>query len=295
MQIKRVIVTGGNGLLGRYISAQRKDVVSLSRADLDITDMSAVSKAIFKGAACVIHCAALTDVDYCESHPEDAENVNAFGTKNIAEACRAAGAKLIYLSTDFVFDGAKTTPLTSKHTGVYKEEDEPNPISIYSKTKLKGEEFAKITDKWVVVRTSVVYGNEQGKRHQAKPKKFVNWAIGELNNGHKIRAIHDEFNSPTFAGDLAAALLKLADSDFGGIVHCAGSERISRYDFALKIADVFGKDKSLIEKVKSEDLKRLARRPKDSSLDISKAKEMGIQMSDASHGLEKMREELMKK
>ncbi len=280
-----ILVTGGNGLVGRYIARQDSSVISSSHNALDITNKNAATKAISKDVDCVIHCAAITDVDYCETHTEEAENVNAIGTKNVAEACKAIGAKLIYLSTDFVFDGTK---------GMYTEEDKPNPISVYSETKLKGEEFAKIADKWVVVRTSVVYGNEQidaNGRHGTR-KKFVNWAINELSSNRKIRAIYDEYNSPTYAGDLAAALLQLAKTEFTGIVHYAGSERISRYDFALKIAEVFDKDKSLIEKIRSEDLKRAAKRPKDCSLSIKKAQSMGIQMSDVKHGLEKMKSEL---
>ncbi len=272
----KILVTGGSGLVGKAIKQANTTVVTFGHTDMDIAKKDDVFRILNSiKPDCIVHCAALTDVDYCETHKEEAWKVNAEGTKNISQACEDIGAKLIYLSTDFVFDGKK---------GMYMEEDKPNPISIYAQAKLAGEDFTKNVDQHVIIRSSVVYGSSS--------KKFVWWVLNELSNNRKIKVVEDEYNSPTYVTDLARAILTITKADFAGIIHCAGSERISRYDFALKIAEIYGKDKNLIEKVNSEELKRTAKRPKDCSLNISKAVKMGIKMSDVNTGLELMKIEV---
>jgi len=222
----------------------------------------------------VIHCAAFTNVDGCEIQKEKAWEVNVTGTENVAKACQNIGAKMIYVSTDFVFDGKK---------GMYKETDETNPINYYGKTKLEGEKrVQEICKNYVIARTSVLYGWHERLN-------FVTWVIEQLKNKNKINIVTDQYTSPTFADNLAEVLLEVAEKDIQGLYHVAGSERISRYDFALKIADRFDLDKSLITPILSKELNQKAERPKDSSLCVEKIKnKVDTKLLNIEEGLERM-------
>jgi len=203
----------------------------------------------------IIHTAALTNVDYCETNKEKAWNVNVEGTRNIAEVSREVNSKLIYISTDYVFDGEK---------GMYKEDDRTNPVDYYGKTKLEGEKAVReLCDDYIIARTSVLYG------WHPKPN-FVTWVIGKLEQGHSINIVEDQFNSPTLADDLAELISELIDKNETGIFHTAGSERISRFKFVEKVAEVFNLNRNLINPISSDELDWIAKRPTDSSLDVSK-------------------------
>ena len=189
------------------------------------------------------------------------------------------GARLIYFSTDYVFDGSK---------GLYSEEDETNPVNYYGLTKLQGEEFVrKICQNYVIARTSVVYGWNPRKQN------FATWVIDSLRNQRRIEVVEDHYNSPTFADYLAEVVRKMVDSEYSGVYHAAGGERISRYRFALKIAETFGLDVSLVAPVKMVDLKNwIARRPRDSSLCLDRLRrDFGIQPPDLAEALKSMREQ----
>ncbi|HLD85364.1 MAG TPA: dTDP-4-dehydrorhamnose reductase [archaeon] len=267
----RILVTGGNGFVGKTITRLDPSSIALPHNELDITNRHNVMETVAKiRPDCIIHAAGITDVDYCELHPEEAYSVNAIGTKNIADACKKSGARLVYISTDYVFDGTK---------GMYREEDATNPISAYAKSKLAGEKFARELDNHATARTSTIYGNDT--------KRFVYWVLNEISSGKIIKVAYDEYKSPTHVVDAANAALKLANSDYKGILHCAGNERISKFDFAVKIAQAFGKDINLIHKIKMEEVKRPAPRPKDSSLDVRKALSMGIELCDVETGLKR--------
>ena len=203
----------------------------------------------------IIHTAALTNVDACETNKEDAFKINVRGTKNIAEASKEINAKLVYISTDYVFDGEK---------GMYKEDDPTNPIDYYGETKLEGEKVVKDLRDYIIVRPSVLYGWNPVKLN------FVTWAIQELKKGNEMKIVKDQFNTPTLADNLAELILELIKRDKDGIFHISGSERISRFDFVLKIAEIFDLNKDLIKPITSDQLNWIAKRPMDSSLDTSK-------------------------
>jgi len=260
-----VILITGSGLLGKdmirvlsrdfgeavgtYSSRQKDGAIRL-----DVTDRDGTMKSIARlGPEIVVHTAAQANVDYCEDHRDEAMAVNADGTRNIVDAARAVGSKVVYISTDFVFDGMK---------GMYREDDPVNPVSIYAYTKLLGEYYAKDGPGHIIARTSVIYGDAR--------QNFVSWVKGSLENGQKISVFTDQYNSPTFSADCAEAVSALIRNDVSGIFHTAGAERISRYEFARKIALFYGLNDGLIEPVTTDVLKQKARRPADSSLDVGK-------------------------
>jgi dTDP-4-dehydrorhamnose reductase len=204
----------------------------------------------------IVHAAAMTNVDACEVDKQAAWLTNAIGTRNLAREAKRIGCKLCYVSTDYVFDGER---------GLYKETDEPNPINYYGKTKLEGERFvSRICNDYLIVRSSVLYG-----AHPTRPS-FATWLIDELSKGRQVSIAIDLFNSPTLTDNLAEMILALIEANQRGVFHAAGKERMSRYEFALRIAKEFGLDQDLIIPVKSSQLSWRARRPKDSSLDVLK-------------------------
>jgi dTDP-4-dehydrorhamnose reductase len=222
-----------------------------------LKDEKSVEKSIaFCKPDFVIHTAAIADVDYCETHPGEAREVNALGSSFVAKACEKAGAKLVAISTDYAFDGRK---------GNYAEDDATNPLGYYASSKLEGEELVLENSSSVIVaRTAWLYGTGGAR------KSFPMWVAGELREGRGIKAVVDNFSTPTLASDLASGLLDLLSSDFSGILHCAGSERINRFDWAKKIAARFELDEALVSPVKSSELSWKSKRPFDSSLNCSK-------------------------
>lgn len=223
----------------------------------------------------IIHSAALTNVDYCEDHQEEAERINVQGTLNLVKACQEIGAKFIYVSTDFVFDGKK---------GMYSEDEETNPLNYYAKSKLKGEEHIQNSDlNYVIARVSVLYGWHTNFN-------FVTWVINELKAGNPINIVTDEYNSPTYADNAAEAILNICSKDREGLYHIAGDERINRFDFAKNIAQVFELDATLVNPILSEELTRKAPRPMDSSLSVEKAQNhLDIKLLDTKEGLNEMK------
>lgn len=226
----------------------------------------------------IVHAAAETDVDRCESEREIAWKVNVDGTKNLAEAALCVGAKIVYVSTDYVFDGEK---------GLYREDDKMNPINYYGATKLEGERFTQQTTKeHAIVRTSVLYGWHPSK------KNFVSWVLDSLRKGQTTMVVDDHWNSPTLADNLAETILRIVENDAHGVYHVAGKERIDRFRFAVKIAEHFNLEKSLLKPIQMRDLKAwVARRPRDSSLQVEKAeRDLGVKLLDVDQGLKLMRE-----
>ena len=203
----------------------------------------------------IIHTAALTNVDHCERDKRLAWNINVEGTKHIAEPAQKIDAKLIYISTDYVFDG---------NEGMYKEDAPTNPIDYYGETKLEGEKVVKGLRDYIIVRPSVLYGWNPIKLN------FVTWVMQGLKKGKVITIVKDQLNTPTLADNLAELILELIERDETGIFHISGSERINRYDFAIKIAEIFNLNKDLIKPITSDQLNWIANRPMDSSLDVSK-------------------------
>jgi len=266
-----LFVTGHKGLLGSKI-IKYSEIFPKERIDITKKEIFTAIKKVNPDV--VIHCAAFTNVDECEIQKEKAWEVNVTGTENVAQACQEVDGKMIYISTDFVFDGKK---------GMYKETDKTNPINYYGKTKLEGEKRVKeICKNYVIARTSVLYGWHERLN-------FVTWVIEQLKNKNKIKIVTDQYTSPTLADNLAKALLEIAEKDIRGLYHVTGSERINRYDFALKIADRFDLDKGLITPILSKELNQKAERPKDSSLSIEKIKnKVETKLLNINKGLERM-------
>jgi len=292
--MKRLLATGAGGLLGSEIveSAEGRYVVYPTHATrslfsnslrMDITDKSEVKHAFNKVRPdIVIHTAALTNVDKCETDKNYALKVNTEGTKILAEACNLVNAKIVYVSTDYVFDGEK---------GLYTEEDEPNPINHYGLTKLMGEKHAAtLCESFVILRTSVLYGV-----HPEKPN-FAKWVISTLKEGKPLNVVEDHYNSPTFAENLAKVILEIVDKGLKGLFHTSGGERISRYRFALKIAETFNFNARLIKPIKMNELKAwTVKRPKDSSLCVDKIKkQIDTKILDTTQGLREMKRKWVK-
>lgn len=206
----------------------------------------------------IIHTAAL-DADKCEGDRQLAWVVNVESTKVIAKTGTKLGSYMLYLSTDYVFDGVR---------GLYKEDDIPSPINFYGLTKLIAENIVATTlDRYVIVRTSQIYGFGMGR------KNFGRHVIESLSQEQRVRALVDQWLSPTLNTLLARAIREVIEMEYIGVLHIAG-ERINRFDFAKAIARRFGFNEDLIEPTSMSDLKFLARRPRDSSLDVSRAKSM---------------------
>jgi dTDP-4-dehydrorhamnose reductase len=265
--MERLFITGGSGLLGSKFITITGDYEIITTYNtnpkdnavkLDITrEEDVLAKIETLNPDLVIHSAALTNVDYCEDHQEEADKINSQGTLNLVKACQKTDSKLIYVSTDFVFDGKK---------GMYGEDEKTNPLSYYAKSKLKGEEYIQNSDlDYAIARVSVLYGWHTNFN-------FVTWVINELKAGNEINIVTDEYNSPTLADNAAEAILNIYSKDKGGIYHIAGDERINRFDFAKNIASVFELDETLINPILSEELTRSAPRPMDSSLSVEKAR-----------------------
>ncbi len=292
--MKKVLITGASGLLGSKIVAKagKRYAVYPTHAThpffkeslkMNITDEKEV-KDVFDRVQpdILIHTAAETNVDRCENDKHRALKVNAEATKILAEKCNETGARLIYISTDYVFDGEK---------GLYTEEDEPNPINYYGLTKLMGEKHvAELCKSWAILRTSVLYG-----LHPEKPN-FATWVITTLKEGKTLTIVEDHYNSPTLADNLAEVILETIDKRLEGVYHTAGSDRVSRYEFALKIAETFNFDASLIKPIKMSELKAwTAKRPKDSSLCVDKIqKETTTKLLGVVQGLREMKSQWVK-
>jgi dTDP-4-dehydrorhamnose reductase len=288
----KLLVTGANGLLGnKIIKLTQNDYVATpihnikplhsKSIKLDIRDANDVSNLFDKlEPATVIHTASETNVDKCETEKEHAWKTNVEGTRNIAIACSKVGAKLVFISTDYVFDGEK---------GLYNEEDKPNPVNYYGLTKLEGEK--KVTEhckNYAILRTSVLYGWHPWKQN------FATWIINKLKQHQEITVVEDHFNTPTLADNLAEMAVEAAKKDLRGLYHASGNERASRYEFAKQIAETFDLNSGLIKPVKMSQLTAwIAKRPKDSSLDTTKIrKQLKTKPLNITEGLNKMKEEM---
>jgi len=273
----RILLTGASGLLGKkvfnYLTKEGFDVIALYHKDVDITDYEKLKLFFYKHKPdVVLHLAALTKVDYCEINKEECFNVNIVGTDFVEDLCYELKCKLFFISTDYVFDGKK---------GDYKENDERNPINYYGFSKMVGEDLTMKLPSYVILRTSLLYGYND----KADKVDFVRFVVDNLRKGKIVNAATDLITKPTLIDDVAVAVKKLLDKNAVGIFHCSGSEEISRYDFALKIADFFGLKKELVRPVLSSQLKLKADRPKNSTLDNSKIRKFGVFSSKVMQGL----------
>src|SRR3989441_12928114 len=229
-------------------------------ARLDITDKDATLRLVGEiDPEVIINTAALTNVDYCETHKDEAEKVNVGGVRNVAEAARQNDSRLVQISTDYVFDGTY---------GHYTECDTPNPLNHYAKTKLEAERVVSHLSNYAIARPSVVYGWHphvtEVRSDSTKQMNFGMFVLDKLMKKENVKAIRDQYSSPTFADNLADALLRLARSPQNGIFHTAGRSCLSRYEFASKLSQLFGYPASLIQPVFSSEFPQVARRPRNS-------------------------------
>ena len=276
----KILVIGGGGQLGTKIVEQARETHSLYATymtrkphldearihQMDKTDRESIQSLIrMLEPDAVIDTAAIHNVDYCETHRDEARLVNVEGTRNIAEACGSLGTKMVFVSTDYVFDGEKR---------LYKETDPANPINYYGRSKLEGEAAVREACKnHAITRTSVIYSWVSTSTLQSssgKPVNFAMWLTQKLGKGEPVNIVTDQYSSPTLADNLAETLIKVCEQDTMGLYHVAGKTRLNRYAFTTKLAEIMGYDQSLVNPINSSNLKQLAKRPMDSSLDVGK-------------------------
>jgi len=286
----KVLVTGGTGLLGYWIvytlnskgfevyaTYHEKSPLQLDAKwiKLDLEDCENIASSIRAiKPDIIIHTAAYTDVDGCEIDKARAFRINYLGTSSLAEISKDVEL-FVYISTDYVFDGGK---------GLYNEEDVPTPINYYGLTKLLGEMAVKmfLSNNGCIVRVSGLYGySPTGK------KNFGLMALEKLMKREPVEAFTNQWLSPTYVKSFAEIIPMLIEKKPVGILHVAG-ERLSRYEFATMLADTLGVDRNLVKPKFMEAAKLVAKRPRDSSLNISKARELGLVIPPTSECLKDM-------
>ena len=255
----RPLVTGSDGLFGHVLAERLEeaypDTVSATRAFFDITDYFGMTAELERlEPTIVINSAAFSDVDGCELDPEKALRVNRVGPHNLARGCRALGAKLVHISTDYVFDGSKATP--------YGEDDSPAPIQVYGASKRDGElaVLAETPDA-LIVRTSFLFGPGRST--------FVDRVVERARQGEKVRAVLDWVNSPTYTVDLADIVVRLIAADAKGIVHAANTGSCSKFEFARAACRIAAVDDPPLEPIRLADLPLPARRPERTPFDLT--------------------------
>lgn len=263
----KVAITGAAGLVGRAVTvhcaAQGDDVTAFAHEGLDITDRLLVKERLREvNPDVVINCAAWTDVDGCESDPARAERANALGPEVLASTCRELDARLITISTDYVFDGNKD--------GFYTQRDHPNPNSVYGRFKLAGERRAQTAHaRTIVVRSGYIFG--------AGGNNFLSTVLDRARRGERLKAISDMTGTPTYASDLAVRLRELAVLDLPGIYHVVNAgEGTSFETFARTALNFAGLDASALETTTLAELNRPAPRPRNSRLRCILSEAIGL-------------------
>ena len=286
----KVLVIGASGQVGGAImrlAPQNWDIVGtysgkpkLNLMHLDVSNRDEVFQVFEKTRPdVVILSAAFTNVDLCETDRERADAVNVRGPQNVSDACLKYASKMVYISTDYVFDGEK---------GPYGEDDIPNPTGYYAWTKLEGERITALAPEHLIIRTTGVYS--------ADPEglNFVMQVIKRLGAGESMRVPSDQYGNPTLADNLAEGIVALLTLGKTGIYNVAGSDFMDRYSFALLIADVFGLDKTLISPIDTQSLGQKAKRPLRAGLIVEKVeRETGVKMLGAREGLMFVKERLL--
>ena len=278
---KTILIIGANGFLGSNILQLRKTKevrdlnyqflaadIENSNVPIDVTfyhinitnPQDTLKKIEVISPDVILLTAAMTNVDQNEVDKDLATAINTEGPKNVLEACKKTDSKFVFMSTDFIFDGI------SKE-GNYNENDTPNPLSYYAKTKYNAEQAIINSEiEYTICRTAVLYGWNKEKQN------FITWIINKLQQNEPIQIVTDQLNSPTFVKNLAEILIKLIEKDAKGIYHTVGDCTLNRYEMALKCAEVFNLKKELISPIESIEQKAI--RPKNAGLNISKLKRL---------------------
>lgn len=264
----KILISGANGQLGNELINILKNgkselgnisstyvgsnVIAADVDNFDITNQGIIEEFLSSHRPdMVINCAAMTNVDGCETNEETAMRVNALGPRNLAIACNKEGIKLVHISTDYVFDGAAKVP--------YREWDLCNPLSIYGKSKYMGEELVKqFCEKYFIIRTAWMYG--------CVGKNFVKTMLKLGREKSEIKVVNDQFGNPTNANDLAYHILKIAETENYGTYHCTGAGEVSWYTFAKKIMEYANLSCKVIP-CTTEEFPTPAKRPAFSALD----------------------------
>jgi dTDP-4-dehydrorhamnose reductase len=272
----RVFITGYKGQLGRvlYAAMAKHTLAGCDLPELDITDREAIGAAIADFSPdVVIHTAAWTDVDGCARDPEKAYRANALGTQNVALACAASDAAMVYISTNEVFDGTATEP--------YREWDPLHPINPYARSKAGGEWFVRhLLNRFYIVRISWLYAH--GGRNFSNPHRIIQLA-DELG---ALRVVTDEVSSPTYAPDLAAALADLIHTRAYGVYHLTNAGYVSRYDYVREVLRLSGREDVPIEPVTLDDFERASIPPRFAPLANTAAAALGIRLRHWKEALE---------
>lgn len=285
----KILGTGLTGLVGSRVVELLKDSYEFENVStstgVDITNLSQVEHAISQSdAEWVIHFAAKTDVDGCENDKAqeeqgDAWKINVEGTRNVASAASKTGKKIIYISTEFIFDGKKD---------FYTEEDTPNPVNWYATTKYEGEKIVQaLSSPWIIARPAYPY------RAEFEKKDFVRAIMGRLKNGDKIMGVTDHIFTPTFIDDIATALDTVIKQNASGIYNIVGSSSLTPYEASRKIAEEFGLDISLIEPTtRAEFFSGRAERPYSLRVKNDRITELGVQMKTFDQGLLELKSQM---
>ena len=285
----KILVLGGNGLIGQKIVEKLKnqfDIISTHNKKLPSKNVQSVKISLpddfillknlieKEKPNIIINTMAYSNLDFCEENRDEVFSLHVDMTNKISTICSKINSKIIFISTDYVFDGNQEKK--------YTEDDEPNPINYYGETKLLAERIVLKDPKNVVLRTSLVYG--YGER-----VRFMKYVIENLQNQKKIFAYNDIFNSATNIDEFVESVEKVIENDASGIFHMVGSSCITRYDFAKKIAKIFGFDESLVSFISIKESGLIAKRPVSPCLDNSKCSEiLGYNFSDIDKGILKI-------
>ncbi|WP_022834565.1 SDR family oxidoreductase [Salisaeta longa] len=297
MLYERVLITGANGLVGQALvrrlsreptfdvlatardDALRVPGVSCGYAPLDVTNQAAIDDlfAAFTPTV-VVHCAAITQVGVCAEQRTDCWATNATAVADLADACRRHGARMVHLSTDFVFDGAR---------GPYDETARPDPVNYYGRSKLAGENALRDAgfSQWSIARTVLVYGTG----HALSRANIALWVVQQLRAGETLHVVTDQLRTPTYVEDLALGIERIIRREATGVYHLSGPEMASVYAFAVAVAETFGLDTSRVVPVES-DFFDAAPRPPRTGFVIEKARrELGYRPLAIRDGLQALK------
>jgi len=283
----RIFIVGASGFVGRimyeYLSKDHETYGSFysnpakGLIHLDMTDQNEVTEILTSlKPDVIIHPASNPNVEYCEEYQKETWQVNVEGSRNLIEIARDIGAKFVYFSSDYVFDGTN---------GPYSEEDTPNPINEYGLQKLAVEKLIKnYLENYLIIRITIVYGWER------RGKNFVMGLIKNLKNDKSMNIPIDQIGSPTYVNNMVQVVKELIESDKTGIYHVAGTDLMNRYTFAKNIAEIFELDENLLIPVTTNQLGQIAKRPLNAGMRVDKVKkDVSIRVMNVREGLEKMK------